>query len=338
MRSGDILILGLESSCDETAAAVVADGHRLLSNVVASQVEIHRRFGGVVPEVASRQHLRALNPVIELALEKAGLGWGDLTAVAVTRGPGLLGSLLMGLMAAKTLAFALGKPLIAVHHIRAHIYANFLTHPRIRFPFVALVVSGGHTDLIYATGHSQFRLVGSTRDDAAGEAFDKVARFLGLEYPGGPSIERKAREGNPAAFPLPRLRSSEDLSTSFSGLKTAVIYRWRQAQARGEKVRVEDVAASFQNTVVSVLEEKAFAAVRAFRVPTLLLAGGVTANGYLRERFLARAREENIQLFLPPPELCTDNAAMVAAAAYYQFLRGDFASLGVSAEANLPLD
>ncbi|RDV84338.1 tRNA (adenosine(37)-N6)-threonylcarbamoyltransferase complex transferase subunit TsaD [Ammonifex thiophilus] len=337
MKNGRVLILGIETSCDETAAAVVADGREILSNVVSSQVEIHRRFGGVVPEVASRKHLEMLNPVIDLALKGAGVSLGDLDAVAVTQGPGLLGSLLVGLMVAKSLAFVLRLPLIAVHHIRAHVYANFLAHPRVNFPFVALVVSGGHTDLIYATSHSDFRLIGRTKDDAAGEAFDKVARFLGLGYPGGPAIERKARQGDPTAFPLPRLHTSGDFDTSFSGLKTAVIYRWRQAQERGEKVRVEDVAASFQATVVEILEEKAFAAVRAFKVPTLLLAGGVAANGHLRERFATRAQAEGVKLLLPPPVLCTDNAAMVAAAAYYQFLRGDFAPLTVSADAGLPL-
>ncbi|ACX51322.1 metalloendopeptidase, glycoprotease family [Ammonifex degensii KC4] len=338
MKNGKVLILGIETSCDETAAAVVADGYEILSNVVSSQVEIHRCFGGVVPEVASRRHLEMLNPVIDLALKEAGVSFDDLDAVAVTQGPGLLGSLLVGLMAAKSLAFALKLPLIAVHHIKAHVYANFLAYPRVEFPFVALVVSGGHTDLIYATSHSDFRLIGRTKDDAAGEAFDKVARFLGLEYPGGPAIERKARQGDPAAFPLPHLqRTGEDFDTSFSGLKTAVIYRWRQAQEKGEKVRVEDVAASFQATVVEILQEKAFAAVRAFKVPTLLLAGGVAANGHLRARFTTRAQEEGINLLIPPPALCTDNAAMVAAAAYYQFLRGDFAPLTISAEAGLPL-
>jgi N6-L-threonylcarbamoyladenine synthase len=334
-----ILILGIETSCDETAAGVVADGHTVLSNVVASQAEVHKRFGGVVPEVASRNHIETLNPVIKAALTDAGIGYGELNGVAVTQGPGLLGSLLVGLMAAKSLCFSLGIPLLAVDHIEAHIYANFLEEPQVPFPFVAMVVSGGHTDLVYATGHSQFSLIGQTRDDAAGESFDKVARVLELGYPGGPLIERLAREGDPAAIPLPRaLMEDETLDTSFSGLKTAVVNYVNRARQKGEDINLADVASSFQAAVVDVLAAKAFAAASRYRSETLLLAGGVAANGPLRQRFAEQAALRNIRFIVPRPALCTDNAAMVAAAGYYRFLRGDFAPLTLNASADLTLE
>lgn len=334
-----ILILGIETSCDETAASVVADGHTVLSNVVASQAEVHKRFGGVVPEVASRNHIETLNPVIKAALTDAGIGYGELNGVAVTQGPGLLGSLLVGLMAAKSLCFSLGIPLLAVDHIEAHIYANFLEEPQVPFPFVAMVVSGGHTDLVYATGHSQFSLIGQTRDDAAGESFDKVARVLELGYPGGPLIERLAREGDPAAIPLPRaLMEDETLDTSFSGLKTAVVNYVNRARQKGEDINLADVASSFQAAVVDVLAAKAFAAASRYRSETLLLAGGVAANGPLRQRFAEQAALRNIRFIVPRPALCTDNAAMVAAAGYYRFLRGDFAPLTLNASADLTLE
>ncbi|MDI6632275.1 MAG: tRNA (adenosine(37)-N6)-threonylcarbamoyltransferase complex transferase subunit TsaD [Thermoanaerobacteraceae bacterium] len=333
-----VLVLGIETSCDETAAAVVADGRTVLSNVVASQEEIHRRFGGVVPEVASRQHLEALNLAIASALAEAGVGFADLRAVAVTHGPGLLGSLLVGLMAAKSLCLALEIPLITVNHIEAHIYAGLLVEPDVPFPFVALVVSGGHTDIVYAAGHSELRLIGQTRDDAAGEAFDKVARVLGLGYPGGPAIERLAREGNPEAVPLPRAFLEEDtFDTSFSGLKTAVVNYLYRARREG-RVNLADVAASFQAAVAEVLVAKAVAAADAHGARALVLAGGVAANGYLRESLLKRARKHGLRVVIPPPVLCTDNAAMVAAAGYYRFLRGDFAPLTANAVAGLSLE
>lgn len=333
-----ILILGIETSCDETSAAVVADGSTVLSNVVASQVEIHQRFGGVVPEVASRQHIEVLNPVIKTALAEAGAGYDNLDAVAVTQGPGLLGSLLVGLMAAKSLAFALNIPLVAVNHIEAHIYANFLETPEVPFPFVALVVSGGHTDLVYATGHSEFALVGQTRDDAAGESFDKVARALGLGYPGGPPIERLAREGDPTAVPLPQALLEENtFDTSFSGLKTAVVNYVNRIRQKGEAVNLANLAASFQAAVAEVLVTKSFSAASAYGTETILLAGGVAANGFIRNRFSEEAARRKMRLFIPPPALCTDNAAMVAAAGYHHFLRGDFAPLTINAEASLTL-
>ena len=333
-----VLILGIETSCDETAAAVVADGREILANIVASQVEVHRHFGGVVPEVASRRHIEALNPVIATALSKAGISFPDLAAVAVTHGPGLLGSLLVGLMAAKSIAFACNIPLIAVHHILAHVYACFLTAPDTTFPLIALVVSGGHTDLIYAASHSEFRLIGQTRDDAAGEAFDKAARAMGLGYPGGPAIERLAREGAPAALYLPRpMLEEQSYDTSFSGLKTAIVNYLHRERQKGNPVNLADLAAAFQAAVTEVLVTKAFAAAADFKVKTLLVAGGVAANGYLRERFREEASRRHLRLVIPPPALCTDNAAMVAAAGYYRFLRGDFAPFTLNAVANLPL-
>jgi len=333
-----VIILGLETSCDETAAAVVADGTAVLANVIASQIEVHRRFGGVVPEVASRRHIETLNPVIAAALAEAGVSFGDLTAVAVTRGPGLLGSLLTGLMAAKGIAFACNIPLITVHHVLAHVYACFLVAPDIAFPVVALVVSGGHTDLIYGVSHSEFKLIGQTRDDAAGEAFDKVARVMGLGYPGGPAIEQLAQKGNPTALHLPRaMLEDKGYDTSFSGLKTAVVnYLYRQ-EGKSNQVNRADLAAAFQAAVAEVLVTKAVTAAADYHAKTLLVAGGVAANGYLRACFQEEARRRGLHLVIPPPALCTDNAAMVAVAGYYRFLRGDFASLSINAAASLPL-
>lgn len=333
-----VLILGIETSCDETAAAVVADGQRIMSNVIASQVEIHSRFGGVVPEVASRRHIETLNPVISMALTEAGIGFTNLSAVAVTQGPGLLGSLLVGLMAAKSLSFALNIPLVAVNHIEAHIYANFLLGEEVPFPFVAMVVSGGHTDILYAESHSEMRLVGQTRDDAAGEAFDKVARVLGLGYPGGPATERLARQGDPEAIPLPRAFLGEhSFDTSFSGLKTAVVNYINRACLKGETVNFADVAAGFEAAVVEVLATKALDAVQTYGAKALLLAGGVAANKKLRGVILDRTRLKNVKVLIPPPALCTDNAAMVGAAGYYRFLRGDIAPFDINAVAGLSL-
>ena len=329
-------ILAIETSCDETSVAVVVDGVEVRAHLVASQVNLHRRFGGVVPEVASRRHLEVLNPLLAEALAAAGLSWRDLRAVAVTYGPGLAGSLLVGVMAAKALAFALDLPLVAVNHLEGHIYANFLVEPGLAFPLVCLVVSGGHTDLVLVEGHGAYRVLGRTRDDAAGEAFDKVARVLELDYPGGPHLERLAAQGDPARAPFPRPYLEEaSLDFSFSGLKTAVVYSLRRARERGLEVNRADVAAGFQEAVVDVLVEKTVRAAEGHGVDTILLAGGVAANRRLRERLVERVGSRRV--VVPPPVLCTDNAAMIACAAYYKYLRGDFAPLTLNVVPDLAL-
>ena len=307
-------VLGIESSCDETAAAVVENGTSILSNQVASQVSIHARYGGVVPEVASRQHLLAIVPVIERALADAGAGWEDLGGIAVTNGPGLAGSLLVGLNAAKAIALARHLPLTGVNHLEGHIYANWLSGESPRFPLVCLTVSGGHSDLVLMRGHGDYVLLGRTRDDAAGEAFDKAARILGLGYPGGPAIERAATSGVPT-IPLPRawLKGSHDFS--FSGLKTAL---FRLVEA-GKVENAADAAASFQQAVVEVLVAKAIAAAREHRVKQILLAGGVAANRPLRQRL---TEASPLPVLVPKLSLCTDNAAMIAACGYFHFRAG----------------
>lgn len=326
------LILGIETSCDETAAAVVEDGQRILSNVVASQIELHRRYGGVFPEVASRQHVLSITPVVEEALGKAEVSWDDLEAVAVTYGPGLAGSLLVGVNAAKGIALGCGLPLLGINHIEAHIYANWLLPlppPQgwgekrgggeggdVVFPVLCLVVSGGHTELILMSGHSQYQRLGGTLDDAAGEAFDKVGRLLGLDYPGGPAIERAAAHGDPTAFDLPRAWLGDSYNFSFSGLKTAVL---RVVKAHDSQLPVTDLAASFQAAVVDVLVGKARRAAQEFGAEQILLSGGVAANKLLRQEMAARS---DLPVFCPPISLCTDNAAMVAGAAYFRYQAG----------------
>jgi len=312
-------ILGIETSCDETAAAVVEDGRKILSNVVASQIDIHRRYGGVFPEVASRQHVLSILPVIEEAM--AGLGWDELEAIAVTYGPGLAGSLLVGVNAAKGLALGCGLPLLGINHIEAHIYANWLTGNEIAFPALCLVVSGGHTELILMSDHGQYRRLGGTIDDAAGEAFDKVGRLLGLEYPGGPAIERTAQYGDPTAFKLPRAWLGDSYDFSFSGLKTAVLRIVKQYESEGrlQRLPLADLAASFQAAVVDVLVEKARRAAEEYEARQILLAGGVAANKTLRREMAQRSA---LPVLCPPISLCTDNAAMVACAAYFRFRAG----------------
>jgi len=330
------LILGIETSCDETAAAVVADGRCILSNVVASQMALHQPFGGVVPEVASRRHVEQVSWVIEQAMRQAGVESQDLSAVAVTSGPGLVGALLVGVAAAKALAFAWEIPLVAVHHIAGHIYANRLVG-EMTFPLLALVVSGGHTELILMREHGQYEVIGQTRDDAAGEAYDKVARFLGLPYPGGAELDRLAQVGRPVV-PLPRAWLEPDsYDFSFSGLKSAVIQAVSRAEQEHEALRLEDVAASFQAAVVEVLVEKTVRAAQALRVRQVLLAGGVAANQGLRQALQRRCGELGIPLVVPPLSLCTDNAAMIAAAGDILYERGVFAGMDLNAVADLPL-
>lgn len=333
-----VVILGIETSCDETSAAVIVDGIDIKSNIIASQVELHRKFGGVVPEVASRKHYELINHVIIEALEEAGVTYQDLDAVAVTYGPGLVGALLVGVSAGKAMAYALGKPLIGINHIEGHIYANFLHQPDLQFPLLCLVVSGGHTDLVLIEHHGVYRPLGRTRDDAAGEAFDKVARAMGLGYPGGPLIDRLAQEGDPQAIYIPRAYLEEgSLDFSFSGTKTAVLNYLNRAQQKGEEVKKADLAASFQQSVVDVLVDKTLAAAEWYNVKTVMLAGGVAANGLLRRQMQQKAGDRNIFVTYPPLELCTDNAAMIACSAYYKYLRSDFAPLTLNAVPGLKL-
>ncbi|MBY6038587.1 tRNA (adenosine(37)-N6)-threonylcarbamoyltransferase complex transferase subunit TsaD [Fictibacillus nanhaiensis] len=327
----DEIILAIETSCDETAVAIVKNGTELLANVVASQIESHKRFGGVVPEVASRHHVEQITIVIEEALNKAELEPADLTAVAVTEGPGLVGALLIGVNAAKAFAFAHGLPLVPVHHIAGHIYANRLVK-EMTFPLLSLIVSGGHTELVLMEEHGSFKVIGETRDDAAGEAYDKVARTLNMPYPGGPHIDKLAQEGE-ATIDLPRAwLEPESLDFSFSGLKSAVINTVHNATQRGEVIKPEDLAASFQASVVDVLVEKTYRAANRFDVKQVLLAGGVAANKGLREKLVVRFKETDFDLVIPPLHLCTDNAAMIAAAgsvAYQKGTRADMALNGV---------
>jgi len=323
-------ILGIETSCDETSAAVLRDGRDLLSNVIASQIDLHAKTGGVVPEVASRQHVAQIGGVIEEALCEAGLEYGDLGAVAVANRPGLLGALLVGVSAAKTLAYALHVPLLAVHHIEAHIYANWLAEPDIAFPVVCLVASGGHSEIFLVRGHGDYEILGRTRDDAAGEAFDKSARLLGLPYPGGVLMDRLAREGggDPQAVPLPRAQLGPDsVDFSFSGLKTAVLQA-RQSQEFAD-VPLADWAASVQAAIVEPLVTKTLRAAKRARVGHVLLAGGVAANSHLQETMRAACARDGLRLTVPPPRLCTDNAAMIACAGYYHWAAGKIDTLDV---------
>ncbi len=336
-------VLAIETSCDETACAILENGRRVLANVVASQMEIHARYGGVFPEVASRQHILSLVPVIEQALAEAHLTWRELDAIAVTRGPGLVGALLIGLNLAKGLALATGLPLIGVNHLEGHIYSAWVYRngdpppAEPAFPLLALLVSGGHTELIVMEKHLSYRRLGGTLDDAAGEAFDKIARLLGLGYPGGPAIERAASTGDPQRFKFPRARLGGSWDFSFSGLKTAVLREVRRLEAasqEGEPLPVADLAASFQAAVVEVLVEKTLAAARSVGASGILIAGGVSANQALRAAFLAQSE---FPVYIPPLWVCTDNAAMIAAAGYFRLIHGKTDSLEIDALPTWPL-
>ncbi|MFO7951359.1 MAG: tRNA (adenosine(37)-N6)-threonylcarbamoyltransferase complex transferase subunit TsaD [Bacillota bacterium] len=338
----EVLILGIETSCDETAAAVVAGGREVLSNLVSSQVELHARYGGVVPEIASRYHLTLLNPLIDDALKEAKLNFSDLQAIAVSHGPGLVGALLVGVATAKALAYATRLPLLAVNHLSAHLYANQLEGAEISYPAVNLIVSGGHSELLLAAESGKHTSLGHTRDDAAGEAFDKVARVLELGYPGGPLIDKLAGQGNPLAIDFPRawLDEAGRFDFSFSGLKTAVINHLYRARRQNQPVPLEDIVASFQEALVEVLVEKTVAAAKEYGAKTVLISGGVAANSRLRRKMQERLQEElpRTALYYPSLKLCTDNAAMIAAAAYPLYREGRFASLDLNADPGLKLE
>ncbi len=334
----DTYILGIESSCDETAASVVKNGREILSNVINTQIDFHKKYGGVVPEIASRKHIENIDTVIDEALFKAGMELCDVDAIAVTNGPGLVGALLVGVSAAKALAYASGKPLVPVHHIRGHITANFAAHKDLEPPFVCLVASGGHSHIVNVKNYTDFEVLGRTRDDAAGEAFDKIARVLGLGYPGGPLVDALAREGNPHAIEFPRVRMDKNsLDFSFSGVKTAVINYIHKTEMKGEEINSADVAASFQEAVTDALCEHTIDGALSAGTKTVALAGGVAANSMLREKMTERCAKHGINVIYPPPVLCTDNAAMIAAAGYYGYIGGVRAGLDLNAVPNLPL-
>lgn len=332
------ITLAIESSCDETSAAILRGGRQVLSNIISTQIPIHQKFGGVVPEIASRKHIVNIMPVIDEALAKAGVELADIDQIAVTYGPGLVGALLVGVSAAKALAFTLDVPLIGVNHLEGHIFANFISHQDLKPPFMALVVSGGHTSLVHVKDYNSFSLMGQTRDDAAGEAFDKVARVMGLPYPGGPQIDKLAQEGNPHAIDFPKaLQEKGNYEFSFSGLKSAVLNYLNSMKCKKIEINKADVAASFQNTVIEVLIAKALSAVKEVGCNTLVLAGGVAANSSLESRLRAATEKTGIRFCYPDKILCTDNAAMIGCRGYYQSLAGNFADLYLNAVPGLEL-
>lgn len=334
----DVFILAIESSCDETAAAVVKNGREVLSNVIYSQIALHTVYGGVVPEIASRKHIEKINQVIEQALEEAGTALEDITAIAVTYGPGLVGALLVGVSEAKAISFAAGIPLIGVHHIEGHICANYIENKELEPPFVCLVASGGHSHLVSVKDYGRYEIIGRTRDDAAGEAFDKVARAIGLGYPGGPKIDMLAKQGNPEAVIFPRAKVADnEYDFSFSGLKSAVLNYLNGCRMKGEEICQADVAASFQKAVVDVLTEHSLNAVKCFGYNKLAIAGGVAANSSLRGALQEKCAKEGISFYYPSPVFCTDNAAMIGVAGYYEYIQGVRSSYDLNAVPNLRL-
>ena len=334
----DVLILAIESSCDETAAAVVKNGREVLSNIISSQIALHTLYGGVVPEIASRKHIEKINQVIEEALKQAEVTLDDIDAIGVTYGPGLVGALLVGVAEAKAISYAAKKPLIGVHHIEGHISANYIENKDLEPPFACLVVSGGHTHLVVVEEYGKYKILGRTRDDAAGEAFDKVARAIGLGYPGGPKIDKLSKEGNPEAISFPRAHIAESVyDFSFSGLKSAVLNYLNAARMKGEEVVAADVAASFQKAVTDVLVEHAMMAVKEYGFDKLAIAGGVASNSTLRKEMEAACEKNHVKFYHPSPILCKDNAAMIGAAAYYEYLAGTRSGWDLNAVPNLKL-
>lgn len=338
MLKEDITILAIESSCDETAAAVVVNGREVLSNTISSQIDIHTLYGGVVPEIASRKHTERINQVVHQSLSEAGKSWDDIDAIAVTYGPGLVGALLVGVSYAKSLAWALNKPLIGVHHIEGHISANYIENKDLEPPFMCLVVSGGHSHLVKVVDYGEYEILGRTRDDAAGEAFDKVARAIGLGYPGGPKIDKVSCEGNPAAIDFPRAKIADnEYDFSFSGLKSAVLNYLNQCEMKKEEVVTADVAASFQQAVVDVLVGHSMDAIDRYGFDKFAIAGGVASNSHLRAAMEEACEKRNIKFYRPSPILCTDNAAMIGAAAYFEYVKGVRSGWDLNAVPNLKL-
>ena len=337
-KKKDVYILAIESSCDETATAVVKNGREVLSNIISSQIALHTLYGGVVPEIASRKHIEKINYVIKEALAEAGMGLKDMDAIGVTYGPGLVGALLVGVAEAKAISYASGVPLVGVHHIEGHISANYIENKELEPPFICLVVSGGHTHLVVVKDYGKYEIIGHTRDDAAGEAFDKVARAIGLGYPGGPKIDKLAKEGNPDAIHFPRAKVEDSpYDFSFSGVKSAVLNHLNGCKMKGEPIVEADIAASFQKAVCDVLVGHAIQAVKDYKIPKLAMAGGVASNSALRAAMKEACDKQGIPLYYPSPILCTDNAAMIGAAAYYEYMAGTRSGLDLNAVPNLKL-
>lgn len=334
----DIRILGIESSCDETAASVVLNGRKVLSNIISSQIDIHTLYGGVVPEIASRKHMERIDRVVSAALTESGVSIDDIDAIAVTYGPGLVGALLVGVSYAKSYAWALNKPLVGVHHIEGHICANYIEHEDLKPPFISLVVSGGHTHLVKVSDYGKYEILGRTRDDAAGEAFDKVARVIGLGYPGGPKIDKVSYEGNPDAYTFPRAKISEnEYDFSFSGLKSAVLNELNSLEMKGQTYVQADVAASFQQAVVDVLVSHSMAAIDEYKPECFAIAGGVASNSHLRKAMEEACKAKGVKFYMPSPVYCTDNAAMIAVAGYHEYLAGNISGLDLNAVPGLKL-
>ena len=338
MSEKDTLILAIESSCDETAASVVKNGRCVLSNIISSQIAIHTLYGGVVPEIASRKHIEKINQVVEAALKEADVTLDDIDAIGVTYGPGLVGALLVGVAEAKAIAYAKKKPLVGVHHIEGHVSANYIEHPDLEPPFLCEIISGGHTHLVIVKDYGSFEILGRTRDDAAGEAFDKVARAIGLGYPGGPKIDKLAKEGNPHAIDFPRAHMEDaPYDFSFSGVKSAVLNHLNKCRMTGEPIVEADIAASFQQAVVDVLVDNAIRAAKDYHMDRLAIAGGVASNGALRAAMEAACEKEGIRFYRPSPIFCTDNAAMIGVAAYYEYQKGTRHGWGPNGLPNLKL-